>query len=148
MFVVVVVVIVVEEEVVVVHPRNQHLKFAKIFCPKNIRVKSILSKKEYWSTKIKAPKKLGTKSLVKIRSVTSYIMLIWINVTRTYAAWTIVTMTVKEGPSNLQLNLVKIVSLTYEILLPGQMSPWQLESVLYVPINLPLKFGQNRVSNS
>ena len=31
---------------------------------------------------------------------------------------------------------------------PGQMSLWQLESVLDVPRNLPVKFHQNRVSNS
>ena len=33
-------------------------------------------------------------------------------------------------------------------MLPGQMSLYQLESVLEVPRNLPLKFGQNRASNS
>ena len=33
-------------------------------------------------------------------------------------------------------------------ILPGQMSLWQLESVLPVPRNLPVKFHQNRVSNS
>ena len=33
-------------------------------------------------------------------------------------------------------------------ILPGQMSLWQLESVLDVPRNLPVKFHQNRVSNS
>ena len=33
-------------------------------------------------------------------------------------------------------------------MLPGQMSPLQLESVQDGPRNLPLKFGQNRVSNS
>ena len=33
-------------------------------------------------------------------------------------------------------------------MLPGQMSLWQLESVLDVPRNLPVKFHQNRVSNS
>ena len=32
-------------------------------------------------------------------------------------------------------------------MLPGQMSPWQLESVLDVPRNLPIKFHQNKVSN-
>ena len=32
--------------------------------------------------------------------------------------------------------------------LRGQMSPWQLEYVLNVHRNLPLKFHQNRVSNS
>ena len=31
---------------------------------------------------------------------------------------------------------------------PWQILPWQLESVLDVPRNLPLKFHQNRVSNS
>ena len=33
-------------------------------------------------------------------------------------------------------------------MLRGQMWPWQLESVLNVHRNLPLKFHQNRVSNS
>ena len=33
-------------------------------------------------------------------------------------------------------------------MLPGQMSPRQLLSVKDGPRNLPLKFGQNRVSNS
>ena len=33
-------------------------------------------------------------------------------------------------------------------MLPGQMSPWQLKSVLDVPRNLSLNFHQNRVSNS
>ena len=33
-------------------------------------------------------------------------------------------------------------------MLAGQMSPWQLESVLDGPRNLPLKFGQNRASKS
>ena len=33
-------------------------------------------------------------------------------------------------------------------MLPGQMSWWQLESVLDVPKNLNLKFGPNQVSNS
>ena len=33
-------------------------------------------------------------------------------------------------------------------MLPGQMSLWQLESVLDVPRNLCLEFGQNRVGNS
>ena len=32
-------------------------------------------------------------------------------------------------------------------MLPRQMSPRQLESVFDVPSNLPLKFGQNQVSN-
>ena len=32
--------------------------------------------------------------------------------------------------------------------LPGQMSPWQLKTVLNVPRNLPVKFHQNRISNS
>ena len=34
-----------------------------------------------------------------------------------------------------------------EQMLPGQMSPWQLESVLDVPRSLPLRFRQNWVSN-
>ena len=32
-------------------------------------------------------------------------------------------------------------------MLPGQMSPWQLESVLDVPRSLPLKFTQNQVNS-
>ena len=35
-----------------------------------------------------------------------------------------------------------------EQMLPGQMSLWQLESVLDVPRNLPLKFHQKRVANN
>ena len=34
------------------------------------------------------------------------------------------------------------------LMLPGQMSQWQLDFVLDVPWNLHLKFDQNRVSNS
>ena len=33
-------------------------------------------------------------------------------------------------------------------ILPGNMSQWQLASIKEGPRNLPLKFGQNRVSNS
>ena len=33
-------------------------------------------------------------------------------------------------------------------MLPGRMSPWQLASVKDCPRNMPLKFGQNRFSNS
>ena len=33
-------------------------------------------------------------------------------------------------------------------MLPGQMSPWRLVSVKDGPKNLPLKFGQNWVSNN
>ena len=33
-------------------------------------------------------------------------------------------------------------------MLPVQMLPWQLTSVKEGPRNLPLKFGQNRASNS
>ena len=36
----------------------------------------------------------------------------------------------------------------YGQMLPGQMSPWQLQSLLDLQGNLPLKFHQNRVSNS
>ena len=45
--------------------------------------------------KIKALKKLGKKSLVKIGSVTAEIFLIWTNVARTNVAWTNVTVTVE-----------------------------------------------------
>ena len=33
-------------------------------------------------------------------------------------------------------------------MLPWQMSAWQLGTVQKGPMNLPLKFGQNRASNS
>ena len=33
-------------------------------------------------------------------------------------------------------------------MLPGQMSPRELKSIQYGPRNLPIKFGQNRVSKS
>ena len=33
-------------------------------------------------------------------------------------------------------------------MLPGQMTPWQLEYVQDQPRDVPLKFGQNQVSNS
>ena len=36
----------------------------------------------------------------------------------------------------------------YGQMLPGQMSPWQLWSVLDIPRNLPVKFHRNRVSSS
>ena len=50
-------------------------------------------KKEFQSTKIEAPQKLGPKSLVKIRSVRSDILLIWKNVPRRNVAWTNVNVT-------------------------------------------------------
>ena len=50
--------------------------------------------KENLSRKIKTPKKLGPKNLVKIGPETAEILLIWTNVTRAYIAWTNVTITV------------------------------------------------------
>ena len=54
----------------------------------NILGKKHLSKKS-WPIKIKGPKKLCPTSLVKIRSVTAEIFLIW-----TYVAWTNVTVNI------------------------------------------------------
>ena len=55
----------------------------------------VVGQKEFWPTKIEALKKLGAKSLVKIRSVKSEILLIWTNVPRTNVAWTNVMVTAK-----------------------------------------------------
>ena len=59
---------------------------------------------------LKPPKKLGPKSLVKLRLVTSEILLIWINVTRTYVAWTNVTSTVGICSSCSQETTFKVSS--------------------------------------
>ena len=40
----------------------------------------VVGQKDFWPTKIEAPKKLGPKSLVKIGPVKSEILLIWTNV--------------------------------------------------------------------
>ena len=50
---------------------------------KNV-VHKMFGSKEIWSTKIKATKKLGAKSLVQIKSVTIDILLIWTNDAMTY----------------------------------------------------------------
>ena len=55
----------------------------------------VVGQKEFWPTKIEAPKKLGPKSLVKIGSVRSEILLIWTNVPRRNVAWTNVMVTAK-----------------------------------------------------
>ena len=47
----------------------------------------------FWPTKIMNPKKLGPKSLVKIRPVTAEILLIWTNVARAYVSRTNVDRT-------------------------------------------------------
>ena len=44
--------------------------------------------KKNMSRKIKAPRKLGIKSLVKISSLTAETLLICANVARSYVAWT------------------------------------------------------------
>ena len=68
-----------------------------IWPPKNCGLKkSFWSEKDFWfkkfwSTEIKALKKLGPKSFVKVGSVTAEILLIWTNVARTYVSWTNVT---------------------------------------------------------
>ena len=48
----------------------------------------VVGQKEFWPTKIEAPKKLGPKSLVKIGSVRSEILLLWTNVPMRNVAWT------------------------------------------------------------
>ena len=68
--------------------------------------------------KLRAPKKLGSKSLVKKRLLREEILLTWTNM---------------PVPGNM---------------LPLQNSQFQLESLLDVPRNLPLEFGQNRAGNS
>ena len=55
----------------------------------------VVGQKEFLPTKIEAPKKLGPKSLVKIGSVKSEILLIWTNVPRRNVAWTNVMVTAK-----------------------------------------------------
>ena len=52
----------------------------------------VVGQKEFWPTKIEAPKKLGAKSLVKIGLVAAEILLIWTYVPRTNVAWTNVPM--------------------------------------------------------
>ena len=58
-----------------------------------------MDQSKFWSKKVKAPKEVGAKTLVKIGSVIAEIFLIWTNVARTNAArtnvaWTNVTLTV------------------------------------------------------
>ena len=100
--------------------------------------------------------------LVKIRSVTAKIFLIWTNVTSINVAWTSVTLTVGICSWCSQEPIFKVSSKSVQLelryswfgqmsrgqMLPRQMSPWQSESVLDVHMNLPLKFHQNQVSNS
>ena len=88
--------------------------------------------------------------------------MIWTNVARKNVAWTNVNMTVGICSRCSQEPIFKVSSKSGQLelryswygqmsqgqMLPGQMSPWQLESVLNVHRNLPLKFHQNRVSNS
>ena len=73
----------------------------------------------------------------------SWDILIWTNVAWAFFTWTNVTETVgiyvKDGLKNLSL---KLGQMWPEQMLRGQMSPWQLESVLDGPKNLPLKFGK------
>ena len=55
----------------------------------------VVRQKEFWPTKIEALKKLGPKSLVKIWSLRSEILLIWTNVPWRNVAWTNVMVTAK-----------------------------------------------------
>ena len=57
---------------------------------KNLGQKKV---QKFWSTKIKAFKKSGSKSLVKIRSVIAEILLIRTKVAKTCVAWTNVART-------------------------------------------------------
>ena len=82
----------------------------KCWAPKNFGLKKYFGSEKdfwfekFWSTEIKALKKLGPKSLVKVGSVTVEILLIWTNVARTYVAWTNVTMeSVLDVPMSLHL---------------------------------------------
>ena len=60
----------------------------KILCLEKVLSKNILVHKNY------DPQNIGSKNVVKIRPVTSDILLIWANVTNPYVSWTIVTITV------------------------------------------------------
>ena len=62
--------------------------------PKKFWIERKFDPENVGSKKIKACKKLGAKSLVKIGSVKAEIFLIWTNVARTNVAWTNVTVTV------------------------------------------------------
>ena len=56
------------------------------------------------SKELKPAKKMDPKSLVKIRSLTAEIFLVWTNVARTNVAWiNITTIYVMESPRNLPL---------------------------------------------
>ena len=115
--------------------------------------------RKMWFTKIKPPKNWVKKFLVKIRAVIAEIWLQWINVTSHICCCLDKYHRLKIVPGTYLLSLVKIGSVTAEILLiwtivsrtymlPGQMSPWQLASAKDCPKSLPIKFGQNQVSNS
>ena len=89
-------------------------------------------------------------SFIKIGSVRAEIFLIWTNV-----AWKNVTMTVEICSRSSQEPIFKVSSQLGQLELRysrygqmsrGQMSSWQLESVLDAPRNLPVKFHQNQVS--
>ena len=72
---------------------------SKILVPKSFGLKNCSVQKNFggtklWSNKIRAPKKLGPKSLLKILSVTAEIFLIWTNFARTNVVCTNVTMIV------------------------------------------------------
>ena len=102
------------------------------------------------------------QSFIKIRSIRTEIFLIWTDVAWTNVASTNVTMTVGICFRCSQEPIFKVSSKSRQLelryswygqmspgqMFPWQMSRWQLESVLDVPRNLSLKFGQNQVSNS
>ena len=64
---------------------------------KDFWVQNILVKQNVGPRKLKAPKKLGPNSLVKIGSVIAEIFMPWTNVARTNVAWTNVSKTVDNS---------------------------------------------------
>ena len=90
--------------------------------------KVIWGPKNIGSKEVSTPKKLGTKSLVKIRPETAEILLIWINVVRTYMLdkcnhdkWHLLKISSKS--SQLQLRYCSCGQMFSGHMLPGQMLP-------------------------
>ena len=100
---------------------------------------------------------MGPKTLVKIGSLAAEIFLIWTNVARTNVTWTKVTVRLgkklKIVPVTYLLCLVKFGSVKAEIFIiwtnvARTNGTWTNLILTVGPRNLPLKFGQNRASNS
>ena len=97
----------------------------KIFGEK-FEFKNILGTKQFWSKKWR-PQKILSKSLVKIRSVTTEIFLIWTNVVRTMLTGECQgdsSNLLKMDPGTYLKSLVKIGSATTEILLTLSLWWW------------------------